>query len=188
MWAYNLKNYQVSFARSISGDDVFSDIFAKAEGDAPPTMEEFRQMLQTLLADRFNLKVHREMKEVPVYALVVGKNGPKLKESAADAVPSSYHGVNGRNQYMKVTKGAMEDLADGLQVYAGRPVVDRTGFAGTYDYRMEATPGFRIDNNPQLSDITVFTAVQEQLGLKLEAQGAMVEVLVVDHIEKPTTN
>jgi uncharacterized protein (TIGR03435 family) len=188
MWAYNLKNYQVSFARPISGDDVFYDIFAKAEGDGVRSREEFRQMLQTLLAERFQLKVHREKRTLPVYALVVGKNGPKFRESAADAVFSSNTGVNGRNQYMKVTKGAMEDLADGLLIYAGRAVVDRTGLTGTYDYRMEATPGFRINNNPELTDISVFTAVQDQLGLKLESQKAPVEVLVVDHLEKPTEN
>ena len=188
MWAYNLKNYQVSFAPSISRPDVYYDIFAKAEGDALPTEGDFRQMLQALLKDRFNLRVHREMQEMPVYALVVGKNGPKFKESAPDAIPSGYGGVNGRNQYRKVTKGTMEDLADGLQVYAGRPVVDRTGLTGTYDYRMEATPEFRINNNPELSDISVFTAVQEQLGLKLEPEKAPIEILVVDHIEKPSAN
>jgi uncharacterized protein (TIGR03435 family) len=188
MWAYNLKNYPISFARSISGDDVFYDIFAKAEGDALPTMAEFRQMLQTLLTDRFHLKVHREMREVLVYALVVGKNGPKFKESAPDAIPASDTGVNGRNQYMKATKGTMEDLAHVLPVLVDRPVVDRTELTGTYDYRMEATPGFRINNNPELGDISVFTAVQEQLGLKLEPQKAPVEILVVDHIEKPSAN
>lgn len=188
MWAYNLKNYQISFAPSISGDAVFYDIFAKAEGDAVPTREEFRQMLRTLLADRFKLKIHHAKKAIPVYALVVGKKGPKLKDSAPDTIASFSTGVNGRNQYMKATKGTMGDLADGLQIYADRPVVDKTGLTGTYDYRMEATPGFRINNNPELSDMSVFTAVQEQLGLKLESQKASVEILVVDHMEKPTEN
>jgi uncharacterized protein (TIGR03435 family) len=197
MWAYNLKNYQVSYAPSISGANVFYDIFAKAEGDAVPTRDEFRQMLQTLLADRFNLKVHREAKEMPVYALVVGKNGPKFKESAPEAVFSNNTGVNrrpdglpGRNQYMAVTKATMEDLAEGIMgtFFVDRPVVDKTGLTGAYDYRLEATPGFRINNNPELTDISVFTAVQEQLGLKLESQKAPVKILVVDHLEKPTAN
>ncbi len=189
MWAYNLKNYQVSFAPSVSPPDVNYDISAKAEGDALPTREEFRQMLQTLLADRFNLKVHREMKEMPVYALVVGKNGPKFKESAPDAAFTGYGGVNGRNQYMKQTKATMEDLAGALGIFADRPIVDKTGLTGTYDYRVDATPDFRLHNGSEdLNDIDIFRAVQEQLGLKLEPQKAPVEILVVDHIEKPSGN
>jgi uncharacterized protein (TIGR03435 family) len=188
-WGYNLKAYQVSFAPSVSPPDVYYDIFAKAEGYALPTREEFRQMLQTLLADRFKLKVHRESKEMPVYALVVGKDGPKFKESAPDATFSGYGGVNGRNQYMKQTKATMEDLTDSLGIFADRPIVDRTGLTGTYDYRIEATPDFRLHGGSEdLSDISVFAAVQEQLGLKLEPQKALIEILVVDHIEKPSAN
>jgi uncharacterized protein (TIGR03435 family) len=78
------------------------------------------------------------------------------------------------------------DAAD--RVLVDRPVVDKTGLTGTYDIKMEATPGFTINNDPDLRDISVFTAVQEQLGLRLEAQKAMVEVLVVDHVEKPSEN
>lgn len=189
MEAYNLKNYQVSYAASSPQRDMtFYDIFAKAEGDGVPTRDELRQMLQTLLAERFNLKAHRETKEMPVYALVVGKNGPRFKESAPDAVSVRRGGVNAPNQYMERSKATMGDLANGLGVYADRPILDKTGLTGTYDYRIEAAPWFRMINNPQLGDISVFDAVQEQLGLKLEPQKAMVEILVVDHIEKPSGN
>jgi uncharacterized protein (TIGR03435 family) len=176
MEAYNLKIYQVSFAVP-EPERIYYDIFA-------------RQMLQTLLADRFKLKVHRETKEMPVYALLVGKNGPKFKESASDAVSAGRGGPNGRNQYIARTKATMEDLAQdiGNSFLVGRPVLDKTGLTGTYGYRIEATPQAWIDNNPELSDIGVFAAVQEQLGLKLEPQKAAVEILVVDHIEKPTQN
>ena len=156
---------------------------------APPL--EFRQMLQTLLAERVNLKVHREMKEMPVYALVVGKNGPKLKESALDASSADNRvGVNGRNQSMTASAATMEKLADTIRniFFTDRPVLDKTGLTGTYAFKIEATPEFRINNSPELSDISVFTAVQEQLGLKLEPQKAMMEILVVDHIEKPSGN
>ena len=189
MEAYNLKNYQVTFAASVPQPDyTYYDIVAKAEGNGAPTRNEFRQMLQTLLAERFNLKVHREMKEMPVYALVVGKNGPKFKESAPDATFVSNHGVNGRNQNMTLSKATMESVADDIRNFLDRPVVDKTWLTGTYDVKMEATPGFTINNDPDLRDISIFTAVQEQLGLRLEAQKAMVEVLVVDHVEKPSEN
>jgi uncharacterized protein (TIGR03435 family) len=190
--AYGLENYQVSFAVPQRDDEyIYYDIFAKAEGDGAPTRNEFRQMLQTLLAERFKLKVHRGTKEMPVYALVVGKNGPKFKESAPDASSAANDvGVNGRNQYMTASKATMEDLVQTITniLFVDRPILDKTGLTGTYAFKLEATPEFRINNNPESSDISVFTAVQEQLGLKLEAQKAPVEVLVVDHIEKPSGN
>ncbi len=189
MYAYNIERYQLAFASpKFAFDDVYFDIVAKAEGDAAPTKEAFRQMLQTLLADRFKLKIHHEMREVQVFALVVGKNGPKFKESAPDTQSSGRHTMNGRNQIMTLTKVTMEDVVQSLTVYTGRPVLDKTGLTGSYDVRMEATPSFRINNNPDPADISVFEAIQEQLGLKLEPQKAMIDVLVVDHAEKPSGN
>ncbi len=193
MYAYDLKNYQLpdSPAYAAVGDTMY-DIVAKAEGDGEPTKAEFRQMLQSLLADRFKLKLHREQREIPVYVLVVGKTGPKFKESAADAKTSGHIGVNGRNQVMTLTKTTMEGVAGDLQIYVDRPVVDKTGLTGTYDIKLEATPFFRLTRNPDIpsdpADIDGFTAVQQQLGLKMEAQKAMMEVLVIDHVEKPSEN
>jgi len=189
MYAYNLERYQLAFASpKLAFDDVYFDIVAKADGDRARTTNEFRQMMQSLLADRFQLKVHREMRELPVFVLVVGKSGPKFKESAPDTQPSGRHTMNGRNQVMTLTAVNMDEVVQSLQVYAGRPVLNKTGLTGTYDVKMEATPSFRINSNPDPADIGVFDAVQVQLGLKLEAQKAMIEVLVVDHIEKPTEN
>ena len=191
MEAYKLKNYQVSFAPSATqSGEVYYDIVARADGAGSPTRDEFRPMLQKLLADRFNLKVHREQREMSVYALVVGKSGPRFKESGPDATYSGYGGVNGRNQYMKGSKVSMEWLAEMIPnvAFVDRPVVDKTGLTGTYDIRIEATPEFRINNNPDLADISIFSAVQDQLGLRLEPQKALVEILVVDHIEKPSAN
>ena len=164
------------------------DIDAKAEGDAPPGTEAFRRMLQALLADRFKFQFHREMRELPVYALVVGKNGPKFKESPPEAIVSGRHTMNGRNQIMTLTRATMEDVIQQFPVYTGRPVIDKTGLTAMYDLRMEATPLFRINRDPDPSDISVFVAVQEQLGLKLESQKTSVEVLVIDHVEKPSGN
>jgi uncharacterized protein (TIGR03435 family) len=198
MEAYDLKNYQVTLARTVVppggteyGAAALYDIEAKAEGDAARTRSEFRPMLQALLADRFRLKVHREMKEMPVYAVVVGKDGPKFKESAADATESARVGVNGRNQHVTASKKTMDQLP---QLIAGafftdRPIVNRTGLAGTYNFKLEATPQFRMtSDDPDLKNISVFTAIQQQLGLKLEPQKAMIEVLVVDAMERPSAN
>ena len=183
MEAYDLKRYQVSYT---SSDYAVYDIAAKAEGDGTRTKAEFRLMLQTLLADRFNLRIHREMKELPVYAMVIGKSGVKFKESFPEKPFRGLVGVHGRNQYQEYSQGTMEMLADGIDV--DKPVIDKTGLTGKYEIRLEATPEFRINNNPQPEDIRVFDAIQQQLGLKLEAQKAMIEVLVVDHIDKPSAN
>lgn len=186
--AYDLKDYQLSWLSGAgSQDDVFYDIIAKAEGDAALTRNELRRMLQTLLAQRFNLRFHFETKEIPVYALTVGSNGPKFTKSNSDTSEAKRFGVHGRNQTITMPHDTMEALADKL-FGVDRPVVDRTGLTGTYDIKLEATPQFRIERDPQPEDISMFNAVQEQLGLKLEPAKAPVRLLVVDHIEKPSEN
>lgn len=183
--AFNLEFYEIVLPPSLPRD-VYYDVAAKAPGDTPPSRDDLRRMLQTLLADRFNFRFHREPKEMPVYALIVGKGGPKFKPSAPDAVRRVHIGVNGRHQNVTATLYTMADLARDLRnaLGADRPVIDRTGLTGAYDLRIEATP--RRDF--ELGDISVHTAVQEQLGLKLEPQRAPIEVLVVDRFEKPSAN
>jgi len=188
--AYDLKGYELTYAHAVPApDSVFYDIVAKAPGAATPTRSEFRQMLQTLLADRFALKCHRQSKALPIYALVVGKHRPKLKESAASADGAVLNGVNGRNQAAKGTKITMEALAQIIESRfgVGRRVVDKTGLTGAYDIAIEATPEPSINRSAETGDISIFTAVQE-LGLKLEPDAVMSEVLVVDHWEKPSAN
>jgi uncharacterized protein (TIGR03435 family) len=194
MEAFNLRHYQVSFAGSNVGPDedadINYDIAAIAEGDDSPTKDQFRQMLQVLLADRFKLKFRRETREMPVYALVVAKGGPKLKQSAPDTLPYGHFGVHGRNQTITSSKITMDDLANGIWNSFGPrlPVINKTGLTGAYELKFEATPEYRINNNPQPEDISLFDAVRDQLGLKLELQKASIEVLVVDHVERPSEN
>jgi uncharacterized protein (TIGR03435 family) len=189
-WAYDLKNYQVSAAPNLPLSDAFYDIGAKAEGDGAPSRAEFRQMLQTLLADRFKLKVHRETREMQVYALVVGKNGPKLKESSPDANPMAYFDVAGRNYRVTRAKATMDEVVQAIgNSFLDRPVLDKTGLTGTYNLSLTYTPDIPTNRGePDPNDISIFTAVQEQLGLKLEPQKAPIEVLVVDSVEKPSEN
>ena len=127
MYAYHLKMYRISGTEALGalGDTPY-DIAAKAEGDGAPTIDEFRQMLQGLLADRFKLKVHRETREMPVYELVVGKNGPKLKESAPDASRLQYLRVNGRNYRVTNSKATMDDVVTAIgNSFLDRPVARR---------------------------------------------------------------
>jgi uncharacterized protein (TIGR03435 family) len=192
--AYNLRSYRVSFAGSNLGSDEQSDtnydIAAVADGNDSPTKEEFRQMLQALLADRFKLRFHREPREMLVYALVVAKGGPRFKESSPDEILKIRTGPHGRNQTVTASKETMESFAeDIMQGFQPQlPVIDKTGLTGSYDIKLEATPEYRINNNPQPEDISIFTALEEQLGLKLDRQNSAVDVLVVDHIEKPSEN
>jgi uncharacterized protein (TIGR03435 family) len=191
MAAYGVERYQVELSRTFSPDDAtYYNITAKAPGDKVPSRSEFRSMLRALLEERFGLQVHRGTKEMPVYALVVGKNGPKFKESAKDAVFSGHMGVNGRNQSITGTRYTMTDLARGIQnsLMLDRPVVDRTGLTGEYDVKLEATPESRYRAASEFGDTSVFTAVQEQLGLKLEPQKAMIDVIVIDRLERPSVN
>jgi uncharacterized protein (TIGR03435 family) len=187
MYAYDVKNYRVPGTPALSAvNEIWYDIQAEAADDVTPTKNEFRKMVQSLLADRFKLTIHHEMREMPVYALVVDKNGPKFKESAPDAKFSGRGGVDGRNQTLTLTKATMEQFTEDLYSYANRPIVDKTGLTGTYDIKLEAA----IENsNPDESDIiSIFTAVQKQLGLKLVPQRGMVDVIVVDHVEMPSKN
>ena len=191
MEAYHAKFYQLSFPHALNVDD-FYDLALRAPGDRAPSREEVRQMLQTLLADRFKLAIHHEMKVMPVYALVAGKNGPKLKESApgdnCSTAPFGPRTPQARTYVYEFSGCPIDDLVDQLtELVNDRPVVDKTGLTGKYDIRLEATPNFMLSSGSDPDDISVFTAIKT-LGLKLEAQRAPVEIIVVDHIEKPSEN
>lgn len=189
--AYGLKDYQLSWTpKAVAQDEVYYDIIAKAEDGAPTSRADFRRMLQVLLTRRFDLKIHPETRVLPVYALVVGKNGPKLKLSAPDAPETGFFGVHGRNQTIEMPRESMQAFADQLPgiFFVNRPVLDRTGLTGTYDIKFEATPEVRTTGNPEQENISIFTAVQDQLGLKLEPARAEMPILVVDHIDGPSEN
>lgn len=162
-----------------------------------------REMLQSILADRFKLSVHWEAREMPIYALRVAKNGPKLHESAPDPdAPGRAKGMGGLvkrgSPHLIVEGGTLSALALNLSRATGRTVIDKTGLTGRYDYHLDWTretslnplPGAAgFSTPPPDSDApSIFTAVQEQLGLKLDSQKGPVEVLVVDHAEKPSRN
>ncbi|HEY2845174.1 MAG TPA: TIGR03435 family protein [Bryobacteraceae bacterium] len=184
-YAYDLKSYQVSGGPNWAASDRW-DIDARGEGDSALTRDLVRKMIEALLADRFHLQLRRENRQVPVYALVVaGKAGPKLKASAPDAASVLTMGGN-RTIQIKTTKGNIEQLVGQLSTNLDRPVLDKTGLTGSYDYQLEWAP-----SNAAAADLdapSIFTAVQEQLGLKLESATAPIEILVIDRVEKPSEN
>jgi uncharacterized protein (TIGR03435 family) len=149
--------------------------------------------LRALLAERFRLKVHRITKELPVYGLVVAKNGPKL-QLTKEAIGSRNRGMHMRDGLMTATDSSMESLVSVLSGRTSRVVIDRTGLTGHYDFTLNWSPEQRRapqpDDHPLVGESgpSIFTAVQEQLGLKLITEKGPVEILVIDHIEKPSPN
>ena len=177
--AYHVKDYQISGGPEWIGTDHW-DVSAKAPAGFIPTGQQMQPMLQALLADRFHLKLHRRNQELPAFALVVGRSGPKLTVStSADPRISIGHGI------FTGQKIDMAGLADALAMESDRTIVDRTGLAGQFDVTLKWTPD-AADSDP--AAISLFTAIQEQLGLKLEATKAPVEVLVIDGVQKASEN
>ena len=149
-------------------------------------LEQVRAMFQSLLADRFKLRMHTESRERPVYALVLGKKGPKLRESAPDA-RAEFNTSAGHLAVRAGTTAALADRLSSAVFQLDRPVLDRTGLEGAWDFTLDWIPESARD--PDAAGPSLFTALEEQLGLKIEAQKGRVEILVVDSIERrPTAN
>jgi uncharacterized protein (TIGR03435 family) len=184
-YAYDIRYEQLSGGPSWIGDDHY-DVIAKSEGDGALRLAESRQMMQSFLAERFHLQVHRETQEVPMYALVVAKGGPKLKPATEQTGCYSVRGSD-KGLRMEARCGTMDQLARQLAGTAGRFVADRTGLSGQYVFTLEWWP----DNRPRPLDSdlpSMFDALQEQLGLKLEPTHGPIEKLVIDRVEKPQEN
>jgi uncharacterized protein (TIGR03435 family) len=202
--AFVLVAYNIT-VRQLSGPVEFLsekyDIAAKAEHAVSP--DEMLRMLRALLADRFKLVVRYETKEVPVYALTIGKGGPKLhpgalsETEAALRTPSRAVGTESRSGYIFKNE-SMSDFAWALTRMAGigdRVVVDNTGLRGNYDFDLTfgkdtPSPVGSDGRGPatRLEDPSIFSALQEQLGLKLESKKAPVQFLIIDHVERPSEN
>ncbi len=267
MNAYDVKGYQIQGPGWLDSERY--DVMAKIPKGA--TKEQFRLMLQNLAAERFKVALHRDTKEMPVYSLVVGKNGPKMKESVEDPAPKDGAGseggpsagntggaalaprpldphgpvvsgripvgkdgmpqlppgspkgtmmmmMNGGRFRMNASGQTMVGLVNMLANQLGRPVIDNTGLTGKYDFTLDFAPeeggrmpgpmgampiqapshagegggggGGPLASQPEgQPGLSLFTAVQEQLGLKLEQKKGPVELIVIDRAEKvPTEN
>jgi uncharacterized protein (TIGR03435 family) len=199
--AYGMPSNQIVGGPGWVEADRF-DIAAKAE--KPVSADQLRLMLRSLLAERFKLAVHIEKRATPVYALVLarqdGKLGPNLRQAAGTCEPARDPEQCGMKTYASaLVTGQMAvrglDLSTLriLERDAGRPIVDRTGLTGAFDWELTwtlqprlLTPVNSITVDP--NGPSVFTALQEQLGLKLDSQQEAREFLVIDHVEQPTEN
>jgi uncharacterized protein (TIGR03435 family) len=214
--------------RIVGGEDWLSserfDIEAKVDSSEADELQKLnpaqlriarQQMLQALLSERFKLVASHQTRELPVYALVVAKNGPKLKEATpGDTYPKGMKGADGRAMVGLFSGGrggpltgqgaTMGTLATVLSQQLGRIILDKTGLTGRYDFALQWTPDQGVALIPSAADggnssadnasaaessePSIFSAIQEQLGLKLEAQKAPVDVLYIGHAEKPSGN
>ena len=172
------------------------DIVAKSDTAGLPNDKQLRSMLRKLIADRFSLAAHREKKEMSVYAITIGKAGPKLTKTQFTGPLPSQTGVS----KTIFTNAKVSDLAGFLQgIVLDRPVVDQSGLDGRYDFTLNWTPDETQFGDRRIFPVLLtdpnaetfpdlFTAMQQQLGLKLEITKAPVDILVIDHVEKPSDN
>ena len=197
MAAYNLHSLAVAGGPSWADAEHF-DILAVTPGEGRPTQEQQMTMLRQLLKDRFHLTFHREPKELSVYAVVPAKTGPKIQKSTTPADKTGPLAIHMYPDHVEfpARDATILEFASVLQRAAlDRPVVDHTGLIGRYDFDLAWTPdesqfgGFHAvepTNGPAKPDL--FSAIQQQLGLKLEATRAPVDILVIDHVDRPAAN
>jgi uncharacterized protein (TIGR03435 family) len=181
--AYDVLSFQLNGGPRWLDTDMY-DIVATTGVNETISPEQLKLLLRNLLADRFQLKVHWETREATVYALVLDKNGRKFKEGSDGEKP----GINTRKgpgeAQMRGTNQPISILASNLGNQLGRFVLDKTGLAGLYDWLLVWDP----DPAPDSTNPSILTAVQQQLGLKLESQKGPMEMLVIDSAEKASEN
>ena len=186
------------------------DILAKAPADAPQVQDQMQLRLRSLLEDRFKLKAWREIREMPVYELVVarsdGKLGPQIKPSGDECAaqgrpreagvappplpPGGFCGTRTGNGTVSMKGVPLSNFVRNLGGTTGRFIIDKTGLTGPFDLDLQWAPdqpgtGQTAQPGAQLDGVSLFAAMQEQLGLKLEAKRAPVEILVIDSAERP---
>lgn len=182
--AYGVYDYQISGLPEWAAPHLGGmryDIEAKIPGDGTPTKEQLRQMLQSLLTDRFQLRLHREMRELPVYALVIGKDGSKLREIPEDETPRDHP-----PKWVAPLYGLVYILGR----YADRPVVDETGLRidAMYETELKEQRVSLRQPDPVAAQAALSAAIEDEMGLKLEPRNERMEVLVIDHVEEPSAD
>lgn len=193
-YAYDVRGFAISGGPAWINSERF-DVDARV-GGSPGTPQQIRERLRSLLAERFRLAVHTESKEQNVYYLVVGKNGPKFHE----AKPETRSLIRRRGASITGEAAGISMLVINLANAVERPVLDKTNLTGRYDFKLEWSPdagrqdgsiggtGSEAPTPPDPSGPSLFAALQEQLGLRLEAQKAPAETLVIDRVDRPSAN
>jgi uncharacterized protein (TIGR03435 family) len=197
---FNVHAHQISGGPAWLNSERY-DTAGKTDIPGQPNRDQMKLMIQKLLTDRFQLRFHTEKKELPVYAMVVAKGGPKIAVSAGD--PNDFPGIGfGREPGVLSLVGrntGLNGVANGLQSnILDKPVVDQTGLTGRYDLTLRWTPdptqwaNFGVPATANPNDLEappdIFTAFEQQLGLKLQPTRAVVDVMVIDRIERPSPN
>jgi uncharacterized protein (TIGR03435 family) len=186
--AYDVREFQVRGGPAWLTADRYDVVARSQPGDIAASraddMKSTRLKLQTLLADRFKVIVHREVRELQEYALVTDKKGTKFTAAAAEDAASGRTGIQSNSCHMTATQANMTNLTFVLSRRLQRPVVDRTGLTERYNFQLDwSSDGACADAND--NSPSIFTALQEQLGLKLESIKGPVETIVVDRAERP---
>ena len=215
--AYGVRDFQISGGPGWIGStqyDIAAKEAAKPDASAVPDKDvadltdderktqggRLRALLQPFLADRFQLKTHRETKQLPVYVLTVAKGGPKLKID--EKTPNVSGGLRLGRAFLAGEQTRISLLVQAVSQIVGRPILDRTGLTSKYDFELKWTPDQSSPNGPLGGPLppspdaapadpnlpTIFTAIQEQLGLKLDSSKGPVEIIVIDHVERPSEN
>lgn len=189
MVGYGLQKTQIANAPEWVKSEPF-DVDGVPDAEGQPSVRQFQSMVRKLLVERFGLKMHREPREMAAYALILAKDGPKLAVTKSDenALPNQeVHGGNG-DRLLKFTNVSMDDFVLMMLYEVDKPLLNRTGLKGRYDFEMR----FTKDELPAATNggtaPGLFTAIQEELGLKLEAVKGAVDVLVVDAVQRPSAN
>lgn len=163
------------------------DIEGVADTPGVPNLQQQQQMWRKLLADRFHLVLHRETRQIPIYAIRIAKDPPLLKPADPGESINTGNSGSGGQRVLKFRNMSMSGFALNMNWYVDRPVVDQTSLPGNYDFMLKWTfddsAPHDVDSAPSL-----FTAIKEQLGLKLDAVKGPAEVLVIDHIDQPSAN
>ncbi len=181
--AYGILGFQLAGEPRWLDTEMY-DIAATTGSSEKIADDQFKLLLQNLLADRFVLKIHWETREASVYALTIDKNGPKFQESSGAEQPGINTSKAAGKGRMKGTLEPISILASNLGNQLGRIVLDKTGLTGTYDWMLE----WSLDPAAESMDPSLFTALREQLGLRLTAQKGPMETLVIDSVQKPSEN
>lgn len=192
MLAYDVQENQIVGGPAWIATEKW-DIEARGDDSVSYSAEETRRMVQTLLEERFALRIHRELQQRPAYILTVAKRGPKFK------APDQFGPINYQvtTNSIRLERGDLARLAQLLSSALGLPVIDRTGLSGHFNLALQwddapvgggSLPGVDAASPPGDRNGSIFAAIQDQLGLRLEAQRAAVEVIVVDRFERPSRN
>ena len=186
-FAYSIHHLQIVDAPDWLFHTAF-DIDGKTDIPGEPNLRQQQEMIQKLLADRFQLHFHREKRALSVYAIQVAKGGPKLTPAANPAAQPDQEAEGHGTEITQIyTSASIPDLILGMQFFLDRPLVDQTGLTGRYDMRLRYTYDLSATTDPNAPP-GIFTAIQEQLGLKLDPVKAPTDVFVIDHVEQPSEN